>query len=131
MDIILNNFNKRYNCNCVLLAMFLLPVKEKLEVPELNEKISVKVCVIMGSVRWARRCGGGSGGPRSHHLGRTHTEVLTRQVVEFAFAGLKAVVDDEDDGSILPRENLTVVNAQYKIDSNTSCHIAYTTIMTT
>lgn len=119
--------------------MFLLPVKEELEVTELNEEISVKVCVIMGSVGWARRRCGGSSGPRSHHLGRTHTEVLTCQVVEFAFAGLKAVVDDEDDGSILPREKLTVINLQYcteylcliineykllknKIDSNTTCH---------
>lgn len=108
---ILYSFSKKYNGTCGLLAMFLLPVKEKLEVAELDEEISVEVCVIMGSVGWARRRGGGSGGPRSHHLGRTHTEVLTRQVVEFAFAGLEAVVDDEDDGSILPRENLTVVNA--------------------
>lgn len=88
--------------------MFLLPVKEKLEVPELNEEISVEVCVIVGRIGRARRCGGGGSGPGSHHLRRTHTKVLTGQVVEFAFAGLEAVVDDEDNGSVLPRKNLTV-----------------------
>ncbi|MPC25275.1 hypothetical protein E2C01_018381 [Portunus trituberculatus] len=59
--------------------MFLLAVQQKFEVPELNEKVAVKISVIpvVGGQ------GGGQGacrGPGRHHEGRTHGEVLKRQL---------------------------------------------------